>query len=353
MASFTWAEYETNVPEGHSPRVRCYYCYRGPALGNSSVQQKEEQMGQIEQNESITSEPIEMDQQNNSNIKIENESKAESLWLMDGMEMEDTQSPSSNLEGRPNHVRSSSPSIAKNNELKTEKNKKIKVMKRSVLQEYGRVIQGLVNRNFESHIKSSNHRNRFPKELEALNQKKADKNAQGETNSEQKEGDNFEENVKTQTLVTNQRQREANESTVNLIRTYIIGAKLKLSRRQIVGMTTGSSLAGAKLGHNLRSEASVVEIQRFASMISRYELFDHIKHDALAIGTFYDAASDRTQKLLLNGVIVVVGGYAMALPNAPLIQNSSLCRTSSDPTSRQSPNLFFLLQIVLLLNINY
>ena len=79
-------------------------------------------------------------------------------------------------------------------------------------------------------------------------------------------------------------------------------------------MTTGSSLAGAKLGHNLRSEASVVEIQRFASMISRYELFDHIKHDALAIGTFYDAASARTQKLLLNGVIVVVGGYAMALP---------------------------------------
>ena len=79
-------------------------------------------------------------------------------------------------------------------------------------------------------------------------------------------------------------------------------------------MTAGSSLAGAKLGHNLRSEASVVEIQRFASMISRNELFDNVKHNSLAIGTFYDAATARTQKLLLNGVIVVVDGYAMALP---------------------------------------
>ena len=78
-------------------------------------------------------------------------------------------------------------------------------------------------------------------------------------------------------------------------------------------MAAVSSLAGAKFGFNLRSEASVVEIQRFEAMVSRNELFDHIKSNCLAIGAFYDAASARTQKLLLNGVILV-DGYYFALP---------------------------------------
>ena len=100
MAVFTWAEYETNVPEGHSPRVRCYYCYRGLALENSSEQEKEVQEEEIERNGSnFPSEPIDMGEED---IKIENESKAGSPLLMDRfeMEMEDVQSPSSNLEAR-------------------------------------------------------------------------------------------------------------------------------------------------------------------------------------------------------------------------------------------------------------
>ena len=36
--------------------------------------------------------------------------------------------------------------------------------------------------------------------------------------------------------------------------------------------------------------------------------------NCLAIRTFYDAASARTQKLLLNGVIHVLDGYAVASP---------------------------------------
>ena len=98
-------------------------------------------------------------------------------------------------------AQASSSSLPNKSELTS--NKKKKRIKKKNVWESGRTIIGLVNRNFETHIKSTKHRNRFPKDLQDLNQKKADNKVESENSNESKASNHIEVKEQTQTSVSN------------------------------------------------------------------------------------------------------------------------------------------------------
>ena len=65
-------------------------------------------------------------------------------------------------------------SPTENEQAQTSKSRKLESKKKSkkYVWDSGRPISGLINRNFEVHIKSSKHRNRFPEDFKELTQKK-------------------------------------------------------------------------------------------------------------------------------------------------------------------------------------
>ena len=113
----------------------------------------------------------------------------------------------------------------------------------------------------------------------------------------------------------------------NFIRMCCIGANLKMSPRQIFASIAAASLLDGQttplFGYNLRSEASITQMQVFCGYVLRANLMNHIK-TARVISLFSDAESARHDKLLLFGVHVPINGYACPLHLSVALGGSSV-----------------------------
>ena len=71
--------------------------------------------------------------------------------------------------------------------------------------------------------------------------------------------------------------------------------------------------ANQPFGYNLLSESSIAQIQLFSAFILRHVTM-RIVANSYAVTVFADTESARHEKVLMNGIYVVLNGYAVPLP---------------------------------------